>query len=585
MLEQRIQKACGRQKADLVLKNGSIINVFTEEIEKADVAMSDGMIIGIGEYEGIEEIDCSGKFIAPGFIDGHIHLESSMMHPVEFTKTVLPRGTTTVITDPHEIANVSGSKGIEYMLMETKGLPLDIYFVLPSCVPSSKFDESGAILKAKDLKPFYENERVFGLGEVMNYVGTIDGNHEVLDKIEDAQNQGGIVDGHAPSLTGNKLCAYITAGVQSDHECSRFEEAKERIRRGQWVMIREGTAAKNLEELISLFYAPFHQRSMLVTDDKHPSDLIKNGHIDYIIKKAVSLGAEPCIAIKMATLNPATYFGMKNKGAVAPNYVADLLILSDLNTIEVESVYKGGILVAKEGKVEKLEQTIHKEENKEVYKEINKKVMNSFHLEELREEDFYIHVKEENEKKKIRMIGLQPKEIITDEVIEEYLPDNNGINMEKDIIKLAVIERHFGTGHKGMAYLKGYGLKKGAIASSVAHDSHNLIVAGTNQSDMCIAANCVSKMQGGIAVVCDGEILGKLPLPIAGLMSELDVDTLEKKISDLKDIARNLGVYEEIDPFMTLAFVSLPVIPRLKLTTFGLVDVIKQQIVDTIINK
>jgi len=573
MLSKRIKAAKGDVPADLVLKNGKVINVFTLEAESLDVAVCDGMIVGLGNYDGINEVDCSGKYIAPGFIDGHIHLESSMMKPAEFAKTVLPHGTTTVITDPHEIANVCGCEGIDYMIQATKGLPLDVYFALPSCVPSTPLDESGACLDAEDLKAYYQNENVVGLAEVMNYIGVINGDPHVLRKIEDALKEDKVIDGHAPGLSGKDLCAYLTAGVQSDHECSNAKEGMERIRRGQWVMIREGTAAKNLEDLISLFEYPYNQRTMLVTDDKHPGDLLNFGHIDYIIRKAISLGANPFAAIKMATFNAATYFDLKHRGAIAPNYLADLVILSDLESVQIERVYKKGQLIAREGKA------LFFKEN-EVDLKLNDKVSHSFDMAALTPESFCLNQKKNRDIQKLRVISLQAGQIMTNELLEDYHFETDGIDVEKDIIKLAVIERHLHTGHIGLGYIHGYGLKSGAIASSVAHDAHNLIVAGTNEADMALAANTVREMQGGWVIVCNEEVIDKLPLPIAGLMSDLDADTLEKKIAAMKIAAKKQGVSDLIDPFMTLAFVSLPVIPVLKLTTHGLVDVEKQCVVE-----
>ena len=340
ILKKELSAARGIIKADLVLKNARIINVFTESIEQADIAVCNGRIIGIGEYNGKEEIDCTGQYAAPGFIDGHIHMESSMLKPVEFAKIVLPHGTTAVVTDPHEIANVCGAIGMEYMFKASAGLPLDIYFMVPSCVPSTSYDESGCALGAKELENFYHRERVLGLAEVMDYVGVIRGEADILSKITFAQRGHKIIDGHAPGLHGKDACAYVMAGIGSDHECSNIDEAMEKLALGQWIMIREGTAAKNLEALMGLFQAPYYQRAMLVTDDKHPYDLLQYGHLDDTLRKAVKLGADPCIAIKMATLNAATYFGLEGYGAIAPGYKADIVLLSDLEKFKVEKVFK-----------------------------------------------------------------------------------------------------------------------------------------------------------------------------------------------------------------------------------------------------
>jgi adenine deaminase len=572
MLKKCVQAGSGKQKADLVFKNAGIVNVFTEELEQGDVAVCDGIIVGIGSYEGADEVDCTGKFLVPGLIDGHIHLESSMMQPAEFVRTVLPHGTTALVTDPHEIANVCGREGIDYMYKATRGLPLEVYFTLPSCVPAAPLDESGACLEAEDLRAYYQEKRVVGLAEMMNYVGTTAGDSQILQKIEDARHFGKVVDGHAPGLTGNDLCAYISAGVHSDHECSTSREAAERIRRGQWIMVREGTAARNLEALMPMFEYPYCERAMLVTDDKHPGDLLENGHIDAIIRKAVRLGADPCKAVKMGSFNAAVYFGLRQMGAVAPGYQADLVLLSDLEEFRVEAVYKKGTLAVREGKALPFAAP-------SVNQKLSERVYHSFNMKKLEEEDFLLSVHKKKKEGHIRVITLQNGQILTGEEILPYTSQQDGVNVRDDIIKLAVLERHHRTGHRGLGYLKGYGLKKGAVASSVAHDSHNLIVAGTNARDMALAANCVREIQGGWALVADGQILAQLPLPVAGLMSDLDAQTLAERIRLMKERAHELGVGRGIDPFMTLAFVSLPVIPALRLTTSGLVDTQTQKIV------
>lgn len=569
-MERVIRVAGGLEKADLVLKNGEIINVFTMKLEKADVAVCEGKICGIGTYEGLEEVDISGKIVAPGFMDGHIHIESSLMLPSEFSKAVTVHGTTAVMTDPHEIANVCGTSGIDFMMEESVGLPLDIYFLLPSCVPSSSFDEGGAVLEASDLKNYYSNEKVLGLAELMNYPGTVSADEKILDKIKDAK--GKIIDGHAPGLAGKNLCAYIAAGVMSDHECTSLDEAMERISLGMTVMIREGTAAKNLSSLIKLFEKPYCDCCILATDDRHPESLINEGHIDHIIRKAVKLGANPITAVKMATYNTARYFGLKNKGAVAPGYDADLVVLSDLNNVNVDMVYKNGILIAEKGKAVspygKCDDTAAKKIkiNDKYYK-----IFNSFNMRVLSVENFIIKKTDFNSCK-IRTISLVPGEIATKMEIMEFNEDNNGISVENDVLKLAVIERHKNTGHMGLGFVHGYGMKKGAIASSVSHDAHNLIVVGTNEHDMCAAANMVMEMQGGFAVV-NGNYSKKLPLPAAGIMSSLSAVELAENMADIRNAAMSLGSAEGIDPFMTLAFASLPVIPEIRLTTFGLVHV------------
>ena len=566
-IKEMILAARGDLAPDLVLKNARIVNVFTKEIESGDVAIKDGYIVGIGEFDGEEEIDIGGRIICPGLIDGHIHIESSMISPSEFAGAVAPHGTTAVIADPHEIANVAGEEGIRYMLEASAGLPVDIFFMLPSCVPATPLDESGAELSADELEPFYKEERVAGLAELMNSFGTVRADEEIIRKIQGANSYGKRIDGHAPFLTGKDLNAYITAGVRSDHECSSAEEAIEKLKLGQYIMIREGTAARNLEALLPLFDDKYCDRCMLVTDDKHGSDLIDNGHIDYIIRKAIRAGKDPLNAIKMATLNAAMYFGLKDRGAIAPGYIADIIVLSDLEEFTVEKVFKNGRLTVDGGK------NVRAIKSPLIDKEKYPCLFNSFNLREIKPSD--LEIRDEGTKK--RVIKVIPGQILTEELIVES--SSKQAEPDKDIIKLAVIERHKGTGHTGVGFVSGYGLKKGAIASSVAHDSHNLIVAGCTDGDMALAANTVRENGGGLAVICDGKVLSSLPLPIGGLMCEMNVNEVEDILRVMKEQARQLGVNEGIDPFMTLAFTALPVIPKLRLLTQGVVDVDKQSYV------
>ena len=594
-LKKMMDVAAGRRKASLVLKGGTIVNVFTERTEIGDIAIEDGCIAGIGEYDGLVNVDMTGRYICPGFIDGHIHIESSMVSPPEFEKAVLPHGTTTVITDPHEIGNVAGCQGVDYMLKATEGLSLDAFFVMPSCVPSTGLDESGAVLGPEDIKPYYENPRVLGLAEVMNSVGVVAGQEDLMGKLTEAGRRGKVIDGHAPFLGGNELNAYVCSGVWSDHECSDAGEALEKLGRGQWIMIREGTAARNLEALMPLFEAPYYERCMLVTDDKHPGDLISMGHIDYIIRRAVSLGADPIRAIKMGTFNAARYFGLKDRGAVMPGLRADLAVLEDLKDIRVAAVYKDGVLTAKEGVClgagkEKKRNYAAGEEPRSGSREDTEsaektaggletafpRVFNSFHMDEVTLEDLVLEQKGAME----RVIQFKPHELLTE---ERLVPWQNtpglapGVSLEQDIVKAAGFERHLHTGHKGLGFVGGYGLKKGAVATSVAHDSHNLIVVGTNDRDMVLAANAVRKNRGGLAVAAEGQVLGELALPIGGVMSRLSVEEVEEQLQALKVLTRQLGISSDIDAFMTLAFVSLPVIPKLRINTYGVIDVDRQK--------
>lgn len=580
-LEHLILVASGKKKADLVLKNAQVVNVFTEELERADVAIAGGYIAGVGSYEGETEVDLAGCVIAPGLIDGHIHLESSMIPPAAFERVVLPRGTTTVVMDPHEIANVAGLEGIDYLIAQTGELMLDVYVMLPSCVPASPMDESGAELTADMLRPYYRHPRVIGLAEMMDAPGVVAADTKILGKLRDAGEGARIIDGHAPGLAGRPLNAYCAAGVRSDHECSDLEEAKGKLRRGQWIMIREGTAAQNLEALVPLAKAPFYQRCMFCTDDKHPGDLMRKGHIDYILRKAVSLGAGRIRAIRMATLHAAQYFGLNDRGAVAPGYLADLAVFRDLESFEVACVYKRGVCVGQAGKLLRPEAGAERPPGARTADSGRwPRVMNSFHLSKVRTEDLRLEA-DPGAGVSQRVICLTPYELLTTEAVVPYAEHKGfakGVDPDRDIVKLAVLERHRNTGHIGVGYLGGYGLKKGAVATSVAHDSHNLIVAGVTDEDMVLAANAVRDMNGGLAVVSEGRILGKLSLPVAGIMSMESAGTVADQLVLLKSYTRELGIPEGIDAFMTLAFVSLPVIPELRLNTKGLIDVKMQNI-------
>ena len=550
-----------------LLKNAKVVNVFTEKIDFTNVLIEDDRITGIGDYykdEDADEVeDLEGRFLCPGFIDGHIHIESTMMVPPSLAQAVLPHGTTAVVTDPHEIANVCGVDGIKYMLEMSENIPLHVFVMIPSCVPATCFDEAGAILNAEDIEDLYKEERILGLAEMMNYPGVIYNDAPTMDKINACVEKGKPVDGHAPLLSGKDLDKYISAGINSDHECSDAAEAMEKLSKGQWIMIREGSAAKNLEKLLPLFESPYYQRCILATDDRNPADIIAEGHIDNIVRLAIKAGKDPIRAIKMATLNPTLCFGIKRMGAIACGYKANLLVLDNLENIDIKDVYSNGVKVVKDKEISGF--SIPKAEDI-----ITGSVLNSFHMPDLKNDDFYIEPKGT----KCRVIEVIPGEILTNECILDIdFSKNNGIDTDQDILKLAVIERHKNTGHKGVGFIKGIGIKNGALAGSVSHDSHNLIVIGSSEEDMVIAANYIKKIGGGLCVVSEGKVLSELRLPIAGLMSTNSAAEIAKANVELRESAEKIGINEGIEPFMNMAFVSLPVIPVLKMTTQGLVNV------------
>jgi len=555
-----IRVAKGEQKAELVLKNATYVNVFSNELLTGDIAIVNGRIAGVGTYSGEVEIDLERKIVCPGFIDAHIHLESSLVVPAEFAKAVVPHGTTTVITDPHEIANVMGTEGIEYMLEATEGLPVDIFFMMPSCVPATDFDESGAELYAEDIAPFFENARVLGLAEMMNAYGVTHLDEKVLDKLCLANAQCALVDGHAPGITGKELNAYVASGVRSDHECSTLEEAIEKLKLGQVIQIREGTAARNLEALHPLLKMGYEDRCVFCTDDKHPNDLLEKGHMDYIVKRAINdYQVDPVIAVKAASYYVAKYYGLHNKGAVAPGYLSDLLVIDNFENFNIELVIKNGKAVFRDG-------TLTHFSDVKISEQLENCANNTFQVKKVSESDF-------TNTEFLRCIGILPGSIVTKDA--GYAEK---IDLQKDILKIAVVERHKGTGHIGIGFLQGYGLKKGAIATSIAHDSHNIIVVGTNERDMAYAVNKIVENQGGIVVVGDSQdetnaVAGEVILEIAGLMSREPVTIINEKLELAKKAAYEQGVTDGVDPFMSLSFMSLPVIPEVKITTLGVVKI------------
>ena len=555
-----IAAAAGREPADLVLKNATFVNVFSNELSTMDIAVAEGLIVGMGSYQGRSEVDCTGKIVLPGFLDAHIHLESSLVSPTEFVKAVLPHGTTTVVTDPHEIANVMGTDGIEYMLQATEDLPVDVRFMLPSCVPATPLDESGAILDYRAIDSFYDHPRVQGLAEMMNFVGAINGDEQTVEKIVAAQAHHKKIDGHAPDLQGNDLNAYIAAGVYSDHECHDVKDAIAKLERGQFIMIREGTAARNLEALMPLLTGKYADRCMFCTDDKHPNDLLEKGHIDYIVKKAISLGADPITAVKVACHNAARYFLLNNRGGISPGYLADFVIIDNFQDFNIDRVYKKGVLMVDHGEIQDFP-------SPEIEPYLVERAHKTFHVAALTAEDFA-------EKRPRGIIGMVDGEITT---VDAGYSDR--IDVEYDVLKIAVVERHKNTHHIGIGYIQGYGLKSGAVATSISHDSHNIIVVGTNETDMAAAVNRVVELNGGIVVWDGGQSVAEVPLAIAGIMSDEPLVTVNEKLETAKDAAHKLGVNPGIDPFMTLSFMALPVIPSLRITTRGVFDVTTQSYV------
>lgn len=561
-----INVARGLEKADLVIKNASVVNVLSEEIYKADIAVANGLIAGIGkDYCGEKEIDVNGAFVCPSFIDGHVHIESTMMLPDEFAKVVLPAGTTTVVTDPHEISNVFGLHGISFMHEAAKDLPLSFYTMLPSCVPATPFETSGFDLNAYDLALLIDKPWVLGLAEMMNFTGVLNQDKNVMAKLELAKSKNKQIDGHAPYLKGKDLCAYVSSGVKSDHECTNPEEAIEKLRAGMYIMIREGTAAKDLDALIPVLKTYNTRKCIFVTDDRHPSDLKE--HINGMVRRAVEAGLDPIKAIQIASLNTAEYFGLRNLGAVTPGYRADLLVLPDLKTFKPDVVLKDGKIVARNGKAE-----IPTRKD-----DFLSMMRGSVNVKWITPEDFKIEAKSS----KVRALEVIPHQLITKSIVSEIsIEDGNAVsNVDTDTLKICVIERHRASGNIGKGFVKGFNLKSGAIASTVAHDSHNMIVIGTNDFDMYTAAVALIKAQGGKVVVKDGKILSEFQLSIAGLMSDKDFDFVLNKCEELNAAAHSIGCSID-DPFMTMGFLSLPVIPELKITDKGIFDTQKFDFVD-----
>lgn len=563
-LEKRIKVAAKKIPADLVIKNGTIVNVFTGEFMSGDIAITEGMIVGIGSYDGVETIDAQNKVIVPGFIDGHVHIESSLLTPKEFSKVVLQHGVTSVITDPHEIANVAGVDGIQFMLEEAKSLPMDIYVMLSSCVPATAFENNGALLNAEQLEPFLSEPEVLGLAEVMDFFSVKNGDSVMMDKLAMVQEADGYIDGHAAGLTREELNIYLAAGIRTDHESIDAQEAKDRLDLGMHLMIREGTVAKDLMALLPAVTAKNARRCLFVTDDKLIDDLLVEGSIDHIVRLAIQKGLDPITAIQMGTLNTAECFNLKHLGAIAPGYQADFLILDDLETVAINQVYKKGVMISDNGNLTTalFETNVEKKRIGADLAKINTQELTTAAL----------AVPLTNPL--CNVIEIIPNSLITNHLKENVTVKNGYFvpSIESDQLKIVVIERHNGTNHVGLGIVKGFRLTKGAIATTVAHDSHNIVAVGTSDQEILKAVEQVIRTNGGLAVVAGGEVLASLALPVAGLMTESDYLVVNQQLKELNQAVATIGKELNFNPFLTLSFLTLPVIPKLKLTDLGLFD-------------
>ena len=557
-LEELISAAKGDTQADLLLKNANIVDVFSGNIVRESVAVAGDRIAAVGDGPASREIDLDGKILAPGFMDAHVHVESSMVTVPEYARAVVPNGTTAVCIDPHEIANVLGVEGVRYMIDSSKTAPLDVHVMVPSCVPATHLETAGARIDAEAVASLLGFPEVLGLAEMMNFPGVLFRDPDVMSKIRAAS--GRVIDGHAPGLSGRALNAYVAAGIRSDHECTTPGEALEKIRLGMTVMVREGTAAKNLETLLPVVNASNVHCFAFCTDDRHPADLLGEGHINFLIRKAVRLGLDPVLAVRMATLNPARYFGLRDRGAVAPGYKADLVAFDGFDSLRVEWVMRNGRIVARNGSLVD-----------DLPPRAGVSRAESIRVKPIAADGLALP---SNGRKRLRVIQLIPDQIVTKRTeAEASLRGGFAVSdPEKDLLKLAVVERHRATGNIGLGFVTGFGLKKGALASSVAHDSHNIIVVGTNDEDMLAAVRAVADMGGGLAALAGGKTVAALPLPVAGLMSDQPLEKVREQIEALKKAVQAFGSPLH-DPFMQLSFLALPVIPEIKLTDKGLVDV------------
>ncbi len=561
-LKKLIDIAAGRIPADIVIKNCRIINVFSGEITEGDIALCGTYIAGIGDYEGETTVDANGRFAAPGFIDSHIHIESSYVSPEEIGRLLVPHGGATIIADPHEIVNVCGIRGLDYMMKAAEGTKLDIKYMLPSCVPATPFEHAGAVINAPEMREPIKRDGILGLGEFMNFPGVIRTDDDVLDKLMTAKEEGKLIDGHSPGITGKDLNAYVAAGILADHECSTAEEMKERLDRGMYILLRQGSACHNLRTLLKAVTQENSRRCLLCSDDRQPRTILHEGHLDNHLKICVEEGIDPVTAIRMATLNAAECFRLYDRGAIAPGYRADIVLLDDLKDFHVNRVWIAGELTAEEGKY-----------LPEIKVHDISFVKGSVIVKDFSKERFKMHLKSGH----VNVISIMPGGVVTQKDTADICLDENGEfirDPEVDIVKVAVVERHQGTGNVACGFLKGYGIREGAVALSVAHDSHNIIVVGVSDDEMEFAVRSLIDQEGGIVLVKEGKVIESMPMPIAGLMSDRSGEWVDRKLADIHEKAyTELGISGDVEPVMTLCFMSLAVIPEVKLTDMGLFDV------------
>lgn len=561
-LKKLIDVAAGRVKADVVIRNCKVVNVFSGKIQEGSIALCGDQIAGIGDYEGEIEIDAEGRYAAPGFIDSHIHIESSYLRPEELGRLLVPHGAATIIADPHEIVNVCGIRGLDYMIEASKGTALDIKYMLPSCVPSTPFENAGAVIDADKMEEPITRDEILGLGEFMNYPGVIGADDSVLEKLLVAKNAGKLIDGHGPSIAGKDLNAYASVGILADHECSTIEEMEDRLERGMYILMRQGSACHNLRSLLKGVTPENSRRCLLCSDDRQPKTILSQGHLDNHLSICVEEGLDPVTAIRMATLNAAECFRLFDRGAIAPGYRADIVLLDDLKEFHVDRVWIAGELVAEKGTYLKEMQVCD-----------CASVKGSVVVKDFSKDKFKMHLTDNL----VNVIGILPGGVVTKKDTATVTLDADGefvFDPQQDIVKVAVVERHHGTGNVACGFLKGYGIKSGAIAVTVAHDSHNIIVVGVSDEEMEYAVNCVVEQEGGMVMVKDGQIIESMPLPIAGLMSDQSGEWVDEKLTAIHEKAfTHLGISGDVEPVMTLCFMSLPVIPELKLTDMGLFDV------------